>query len=216
MTKNLTKNLTLKTKLIKRKDLEQLLNSEIKDKNKDLREENKLFSKRFSYRKDLINLSQSELKVYINELSRHKNYHPIPYAGNISSIFSFILNNNCLYFTDYINSLVNVRTTIESKKLINYIKYQCNRSDIQGKNGTIFLFLIDFYRLSLKYDEQSEILSFVNIGCLLQAMSLLASWKQYNSCIHFFIKDPKRIIYNNQTLFPVCIYRVGKNEKTKY
>lgn len=62
---------------------------------------------------------------------------------------------------------------------------QTDRADIRGSGGTIILLALDFSVLKTKYLQQSEILSWVDLGCILEGMSILASVKQYNCCIHF-------------------------------
>lgn len=47
------------------------------------------------------------------------------------------------------------------------------------------------------------------LGVHLEGMSILASVKQYNCCIHFFMKDPRNILFDEKSYTPVCLFRIG-------
>ncbi|MCT7675254.1 MAG: hypothetical protein N4S02_03750 [Lactobacillus iners] len=198
--------LSLKTRVIQRNELNKIKESEIHDKEINKFSDNFIFKNRYSYRGDLINLSYAELKEFIEELSRRKDYHPIPYAGNISPIASLCLNDPNLYYCNFINGSLK---QYHLDSLSRYVKKQTRRADIKGSGGTIFLLVLDFSALRQKYLQQSEILSWVDLGCILEGMSILASVKQYNCCIHFFMKDPTNILLNEKSYTPVCLFRIG-------
>ena len=97
----------------------------------------------------------------------------------------------------------------QKDSLRKYVKKQTDRADIRGSGGTIILLALDFSVLKTKYLQQSEILSWVDLGCILEGMSILASVKQYNCCIHFFMKDPRNILFDEKSYTPVCLFRIG-------
>lgn len=203
---NLYTNLSLKTRIIRKRDFKNILNDEIFDKNLTNLHQNYIFKNRRSYRGSMINLSYEELKNFIETISRRTNYHPIPIAGNISPLGSFCLNKENLYYSNFLNDSFNI---FYSSSLKNYIQRQINRSDIKGNGGTIFLLCLDFNILKSKYLQQSDILSWVDLGCLLEGMSIITALQSYRCCIHFFIQDPVEIVFNHIAYTPVCIFRIG-------
>lgn len=83
---NFYEALSLKTRVIHRNELNKIKESEIHDEEINSFSENFIFKNRYSYRGNLSSLSYTELKEFIEDLSRRKDYHPIPYAGNIETV----------------------------------------------------------------------------------------------------------------------------------
>lgn len=163
------------------------------------------FLNRKSYRGEMHGLTKNEMTNFINKICRSSGYHPLPFAGNIESYIIFTLDEDSFRAFRVNGKSVSIRSAALKSRFENEVI----RADIHGKGGSyIFLALLK-NALTTKYLKQGELLTFVDIGCFLEGVSLLAAWMQLVGCIHFFVKNTDEIKIDGKVVVPICFYRLG-------
>lgn len=195
----------LKTIKVSLTEFNKLKNEEISDVHEDIGSENICFQDRRSFRGDLKSITNVELQKFIKAISRTSSYHPIPFAGNIAPYVIIVLNDN--HFSAY--NVSGEKVSLPKSEALSHLRNEIIRKDICGSGGTYLFVSLIMNALTEKYVDQDLLLKMVDVGCLLQSMSLLASWKGLRGCIHFFQKDPKIIEFPNELVLPISLYRVG-------
>lgn len=201
-------NFKLQKIRISRNEYKMLKSSEIRDhlgKIASSKTEIEIFKNRKSYRGDLNELSVQDITNFISSLSRYDNYHPIPFAGNMKNIALVIVTSSTIFFSNLVDEMIE----LNDKQLLDFFMNEIDRIDIKGTGGN-YIFIMISDELSLKYGNQSEILELVNVGCVLQSISILAATKGYRGCIHFFMKNDITIKVDDRKWISVCFYRIGR------
>ncbi|HFI0114577.1 TPA: hypothetical protein ACGO7C_001349 [Streptococcus suis] len=176
-----------------------------------------LFKNRRSYRGDLLSINKETWMEILEDLRNDSNIHPVPSCGNFNFIKVIVIDEKediVLFdlnkgFSTFDNDAANLLRRIQNKNL--------SRSDIRGKGGTYYIFLLNMEIVKLKYGTMADALSFVTLGCYIQTILLNLSIKSIYNCIHFGMLESFSISVEDGTYESVCMIRMGeKDDKNKF